>query len=217
MKPFSKYDVIGVMTPGALLLLLLGLHTIKSFKEISDLSIGGLGLLSILCFVIGHIVQSIGNLIEWFYFRFFGKPTIQLLRKRFGGLASNQIVALEKQIATRYGFRNFKVEKQTKKTWPPIIRQIISDVSTQPNAERLESFNSNYGLFRGLLAAVLIAIPVQITMNGLHIPLLVADFAIGALLFARMHRFAKHYAYELITQFLLLRKTNTREVKHGTK
>ncbi len=217
MKPFSKYDVIGVMTPGALLLVLLGFHTIKSFKEISDLSIGGLGLLSILCFVIGHIVQSIGNLIEWLYFRFLGKPTIQLLKKRSGGLASDQIIALEKQIRIRYGFRSFKIEKQTKKSWPPVIRQIISDVSIQSTAERLESFNSNYGLFRGLLAAVLIAIPVQITMNGLNIALLMTDFAIGALLFARMHRFAKHYAYELIIQFLLLKKTNTREVKHGTK
>lgn len=206
MKTFSKYDILGLITPGALFLALISTNFVKSYKEISDLSIGGLGLISILCFVTGHIIQAVGNLIEWVYFRFWGKPTDKILKKRSQFLSPEQIGAFEKQVVARYGFKSFKIEKQTKIGWAAIIRQVISDVSTQRSAGRLEAFNSNYGLFRGLLAAIILAIPVQIAMNGFNPSLVALDFGIGILIFARMHRFARHYAYELFSQFLLLKK-----------
>lgn len=206
MKVFSKYDIIGLMTPGALFLGLIATNFVKSYKEISDLSLGGLGLISILCFVTGHIVQAVGNLIEWIYFRFWGKPTDRILKKRYRALGQEQIAVLGRQIATRYGFKGFELGKQTKSSWAPIVRQMISDVSIQRSAGRLDAFNSNYGLFRGLLAAILLAIPVQIALNGFNPTMVALDILIGILIFARMHRFARHYANELFSQFLLLNK-----------
>jgi hypothetical protein len=76
--------------------------------------------------------------------------------------------------------------------------------SGQSSAERINIFNGNYGLHRGLAAALLMAlgiVVVQGVASWWNIGLLLA--ATGLCL-ARMDRFGCHYARELFVQFLNL-------------
>ena len=84
-----------------------------------------------------------------------------------------------------------------------IVREVYAIVSGAGKAARVDTFNGNYGLLRGLAAAFLALIIVAVALGeGLHV---VAVLVILLLLAVqRMHRFAVHYATELYTQYLLL-------------
>ncbi|MBL8809844.1 MAG: hypothetical protein JNM43_06665, partial [Planctomycetaceae bacterium] len=90
------------------------------------------------------------------------------------------------------------------KAWYGITRQIYAAVSAAGRAGRVDTFNGNYGLNRGLAASLLtIAILVLFTGRSNW------PYSVGLLLGAiaalyRMHRFARHYARELFVQFLQL-------------
>jgi hypothetical protein len=80
---------------------------------------------------------------------------------------------------------------------------VYAIVSAAGKHARVDTFNGNYGLLRGLAAAFLALTFVALILGkGLYV--------IGALVILlllaiqRMHRFAVHYATELFAQYLLL-------------
>jgi len=86
-----------------------------------------------------------------------------------------------------------------------IVREIYSEVAAAGKAGRVDTFNGNYGLMRGLAAAfVIIFVLAVIASKGW---IVVCVIAVLFLLAAhRMHRYGRYYATELFIQFLAVRK-----------
>ena len=98
---------------------------------------------------------------------------------------------------------NRDIESAGKAEYGAIVREVYAIVSAAGKHPRVDIFNGNYGLLRGLAAAFLALIFVALILGkGLYV--------IGALVILlllaiqRKHRFAVHYATELFTQYLLL-------------
>src|SRR5206468_10104956 len=92
-------------------------------------------------------------------------------------------------------------EKLPLSTRLAMVGEVYSVVVDAKRASRVDIFNGNYGLMRGLSAAILVLlIASAATARGLP----VAAALVLALLLAlqRMHRFSRHYARELFVQFV---------------
>ena len=78
MRKFDFYEFVGIVTPGMLLLVGVGLVWPDSTKKLvgQDLSLGDFGIGVIVAYALGHITQAIGNGIEklWWLVRC-GMPT----------------------------------------------------------------------------------------------------------------------------------------------
>ena len=74
MRQFSFYEFTGILLPGvtvlAGLMILFPDWELPSF--VREVSIGGLGALVIAAYLIGHLVQAVGNFIEWLWWKPWG-------------------------------------------------------------------------------------------------------------------------------------------------
>ena len=217
MKQFDFYEFTGILLPGAIVLTGLvllfpgwGLPTL-----IKDISMGGLGLFVVLAYAAGHVVQAVGNLIEAVWWKGWGGlPSDWLRTKPSRLLAAQQISALEKRLRERQGLDGFDITSAAATDWYAITRQIYADVASAGRSGRIDTFNGNYGLNRGLAAGLLVVlalVPVPAPTDWhVVICILIAE---GLALY-RMHRFARHYARELFVQFLQLpERENQKENK----
>ncbi|QOZ20814.1 hypothetical protein XI02_42105 [Bradyrhizobium sp. CCBAU 21365] len=88
------------------------------------------------------------------------------------------------------------------KKWWPVSRQIYADVGKNGKPDRIDTFNGNYGLNRGLASSCLVLTVVALT----HADWLIAVglFVAACIYGYRAYRFGVHYAGELYLQFLVL-------------
>ncbi|QKS30676.1 MAG: hypothetical protein HT579_18180 [Candidatus Accumulibacter similis] len=207
MRQFDFYEFTGILVPGAaalagVLMLVPGLMPVSAVK---DFSIGGFGLLVVLAYVAGHLVQAVGNLAEWLWWKAWGgMPTDWVRKNPTCLLAESQAAVLPKAIAEQLKLPDVDLRATSREQWYSITRQISAAVDAAGRGSRIQTLNGNYGLNRGLVAALavvlvmaLIATPADwAVVGGLGV-------AIGLAL-ARMHRFGKHQARELFVQFLQL-------------
>lgn len=206
MKTFTFYEFAGIIAPGALALMGIA-FLFPSTREVlivKDLSIGGMGLFSVISYVAGHLIQALGNVMEWLWWWTCGGMPTDWIRTMKGGLLSNaQIDSLMKRVAVLIDSKNgFKLEEISSNDWQAITRQVHAVVVARGNTERLEAFNGNYGLTRGI-AAALVIIAVSILLQDVsHWKMALIVFVGAVIALFRMHRFAKHYARELFIQFL---------------
>lgn len=206
-KQFDFYEFAGIVMPGAILLVGLSqvLQPLASLIPAKDMSLGSLGLLLILSYAAGHLIQTAGNVIEGLWWWFPGMPSDWVRSDRWQLLSPPQRMLLEEHVPAKLGYPYpFTLKSVDAKAWFGITRQIYAAVSAAGRAGRVDTFNGNYGLNRGL-AASLIAVAVVALVAGrsnwpYSVGLLVASFAA----LYRMHRFARHYARELLVQFLQL-------------
>jgi len=85
-----------------------------------------------------------------------------------------------------------------------VAREVYSIVSSVGKANRIDTFNGNFGLLRGVAAAVLVLfVAAALIAKGARILAVLA--ALFVLAIERMHRFSRHYAIELFVQFLLVK------------
>lgn len=159
----------------------------------------------ILAYVLGHLVQAVGNAVEWVWWKTLGGMPSDWVRTCPSRLlAESQLPALEDSIARRLGIGGVSVADITAKNWYAITRQIYADVAAAGRAGRVDVFNGNYGLNRGIAAALLVVL-VAVLMRDLHSWKFALAVLGGFLLtLYRMHRFGQHYARELFVQFLQL-------------
>lgn len=210
MKSFDLYEFTSLILPGSIVLYGLGLlyPELKLITE-KEFSVGDLGLFVILAYAVGHIIQGFGNIIEWIWWKISGKPTDWIRTGKGDLLSSHQVAQLEKDIPKKLGLQNvtsFKISKHlSDKDWFGITRQIYAAVAGAGRSNRIDIFNSNYGLCRGMTAGMLLLAIMSVIKLGLDqwvISLLLLALAI--ILFFRMKRFGKHYARELFVQFIQL-------------
>ncbi|HFD88117.1 MAG TPA: hypothetical protein ENJ35_10650 [Gammaproteobacteria bacterium] len=212
MKQFDFYEFTGVIAPGTVILLAAGLiwpdHLDGLYKF--DVTVGGFGLVLLLAYIAGHLLQAIGNLLEFLWWKFNGGWPSDWPRTGKGYLLSDaQIAQLEERVRTDLGFRDVKLDSNLPaKSWHPIFRQIYAVVRAAGRDSRAHTFNGNYGMFRGIASATIVSTIAVLVVKGCEAwPLAVAFSIATGLAIYRMHRFAKHYARETYVQFLALPRT----------
>lgn len=207
MKKFDFYEFTGVLAPGAVVVY--GLARIYPDLGIiardEKISFGELGLLLILAYVVGHLIQAFGNVIESIWWKCNGGwPSDWVRTNKRDIIAKAQWNVLPARIRD-----SLKIEcpdnlaAVTPKDWKSITRQVYAAVRKAGRADRVDIFNGNYGMFRGVAAGIIVILvaafnDVETGPWKLYGVLLV----MALLAVMRMHRFAVNYARELFVQFI---------------
>lgn len=207
MRQFDFYEFAGVIAPGTVVLVAAGLIWPDFLGGIQklDVSLGGFGLVLLLAYIAGHLLQAVGNVLESVWWKVNGGWPSDWPRTGKGGLLSEpQLAQLQERIRSNLGFADVTLGPNLpSKSWHPIFRQIYAMVRAAGRDDRAHTFNGNYGMFRGIAsAAIVAAIAVMVPRDWERWPLAAAFLAAAGLAVIRMHRFAKHYARETYVQFL---------------
>lgn len=207
MLKLDSYEFVGVIVPGVIVAYGFGLMfpELGLFVAAQKISFGELGLLLVLAFVAGQLTQAFGNIIEAIWWVGRGWPRDWVLRRHGHVLAASQYEQFFKKVADTLRLARFDAAKTTSRDWAAINRQIYATVSNAGRAARVDLFNGNYGMFRGIVAAVVVvavagAIGHRIPDGRIYLGLVF----VLVLALARMQRFAVYYSRELFVQFLEL-------------
>ncbi|HZP00482.1 MAG TPA: hypothetical protein VFD30_09330 [Terriglobia bacterium] len=208
MRTFDFYEFAGVIAPGTVVLWGAALLQPK-FRTLlisKDLTVGGLGLFVILAYVAGQLVQAVGNGVETVWWRLWGGMPTDWIRTGRGSLLSEpQAKALHEHLGSRLKLQlPASMREISAKAWMGVTRQVYAAVAAQGRAGRIDTFNGNYGLNRGIVSSLLVLSALAIVSHCAYWRQALLCLAIAAVALSRMHRFGKHYARELFIQFLQL-------------
>jgi hypothetical protein len=199
---FDTYDVTAVVVPGASLLLglwLLGPHLLPAILNPTAASLGGFGIFAVAAFCVGHVVQAPANAITDLGWHFFGRPT-EKMRKAGCGLPGAAVAMIPDQLHAV--LRLAAPTEDTNASWQPITAQMAVAVANASRDRRLQKFNGNFGLFRGLTMSLAL-LAMLAAYERLWVDLVMLLLLTWATRF-RMKRFSGYYARELWMQFLAL-------------
>lgn len=206
MRNFDFYEFAGVLTPG--IILLVGLvHFFPSLingRSIVEVSLGASGIVGVMGYAAGHLLQTIGNLVEWIYWATWGgRPTEWIYFKPHSLMPAAQIATLTDTIRRNFPPTDRSHDKRQRHLASLVItRRVYACVKANARSDRIDVFNANYGLCRGLVAAFLVLAVVCLVTKP-HFAWRQALALVLLLIFSlqRMHRFATHYARELYVQY----------------
>jgi hypothetical protein len=201
----SFSEQIGIVIPGSILVFGLALYypALQILTAKDGMSVGELGLFVLIAYAAGHLIAAIANALEGLFWGILGgMPSDWVTRDPPALLSSQQIENLRTKVATRLNVTIDKMAGLDRKTWWPISRQIYADVAKNGKPDRIDTFNGNYGLNRGLASACLVLVVVALAHAHWMIS---AGLLLGAATYGyRAYRFGVHYARELYLQFLVL-------------
>jgi hypothetical protein len=209
VRDFDFYEFVGILTPGATLVFgvaLLQVVNLPFVRTTEPLSFGDLGATVVLSYVVGHLIQGVGNWFEtlwWSVWR--GWPTDWVRRNSRDDkvLSASQKTALEKQIRETWALSpEVSLSSLSHREWNGITRQIYGVVANAGQATRVDVFNANYGLLRGLTVAFLMLLVGTVLNGESGVPTVSMLLVASVLALFRMHRFAIHYARELFVRYL---------------
>ncbi len=209
MRKLEFYEFVGVVAPGALLLFGLAniFQDVNSLLHDKQITFGELGLFLILAYIAGHLVQGIGNGVERVWWACSGGwPTDWVRTGKHQILAPAQlkILPLRVQENLRISCPD-QLSDLGKSEWWNITRQAYAAVKKAGMSGRVDTFNGNYGMFRGIAASLVVLLCVALAELESHNYRMYGVLAVAAgLALLRMHRFGVHYARELFVQFLNL-------------
>jgi hypothetical protein len=203
-KP-TFYEQVGIVIPGAVFLfgVLQFFPSLRAFLGGDGVSLGELGIFFLLSYAAGHLVAAVGNLAETIGWRLAGgMPTDWVVKADTSLLSPHQRELLDKKVKQHLGMDIATVRGMERKVWWPISRQLYVKVLHRGKPDRIDTFNGNYGLNRGLSAACLL-LAVLAAYEGtwrVGFALLIPAVVYGY----RAYRFGVHYGRELFVQFLAL-------------
>ncbi len=205
MQKMTFYEQLGIVIPGSVLMvgLLLYFPALQELTGKNGMSVGELGLFVLLAYAAGHLIAAIGNALETICWRVLGgMPSDWVVADNPSLLSPQQIEQLRLKVSARLNITLPALKGTERKVWWPISRQVYADVAKNGKPDRIDTFNGNYGLNRGLSSACL-ALAVLAALHGHW--LVVVGLVIAGLVYAyRAYRFGVHYARELYLQFLVL-------------
>jgi hypothetical protein len=218
MKQFDYYEFTGILVPGATAVA----STVVLFPQflklefLRDLSgIGGAGLFVIVAYLFGHLIQAIGDLFENIWWKMNGgMPTDWFLKKPRRLLAEQQVRTMYAALQKHSFIKASQIKKLKIEEWRALTREIYTAVRNAGLSYRVDVFNGDYGLNRGIAACSLVVFVIAtIKVQDNHDLVVLATVACTGLILAtyRMHRFGQHYARELFVQFLHLSKHQTKK------
>ena len=185
-KSFDQYEYVGVITPGAALLLglLLIYPGILPGKSDTDIGLGALGIFLVAAYVAGHILRAIGDFCEKQFWRRFGgmpsewilwkepaaRPTpwfwsVGLLGELGTPLDAQQRAQLETRVSTLFkiDFNDYVVagdnpadREEKYDRWQVVTRRIYATVRAAQRSSRIDAFNRTYGMMVGISVALVI-------------------------------------------------------------
>jgi hypothetical protein len=207
-KNFSFYEHSGILIPGAALVfgLLFFFPEFRALFFSDGVSVGGLGLFLLISYAAGHLAAALGNLVEagiWGVAG--GRPLTWIIKPGNRLLAPEQLANLEALIKQRLRLEIAQIQGMTSPQFLPIARQIYADVLAHGKSAKLDSFNGNYSLNRGLAAALLALALLSLAFSDIDWRIALGCLLPVAMIYTyRMYRFSVSYAAELYAQFLLL-------------
>ncbi len=215
-RDFDFYEFVGVIAPGMVVTVggaLIVSPTYDQIKQFADISAGGLGVLFTLSYVVGQLVQALGNVIEkvWWWL-WSGMPSDWPRSGAHQLISDIQRESLQQRVRQMFGKDDFEIGPSIDaKEWFPITRQIYAAVAANGKASRIDVFNGNYGFNRGIAASMLTLLVMMLIAHGLAYKIELTLLALTGIALYRMHRFGVHYGRELFVQFLQVELKNERK------
>lgn len=202
-KAFDTYEVIGIVTPGAVVAFFLALSwpEFRTLLGTEGFSLGDLGLFLVAAFVLGHLLQALGNLIELAAFPIGGLPSQWVRRPGQTLLTGEQRAALEAKVQAMEGSTT-PLQAIERSPWGVITSRAYDRVRTAGRSARIDVCNRTYGMTRGLAAALLLGLGWSLTRHPLDKVLSVALAVLCLAAVWRMRRAAKHYSRTLFLAFI---------------
>lgn len=200
-KEFSYYEFVGLIIPG-ILLMYFGNYMIKDQLGIEVFDTGSVGdsvFLMVIGYALGHFIQALGNYIEgiiWYLYG--GIPTTWLMKPKLQQRLLSTLEAERLKNKLTLYFKKYEDRDYG--------RDVYNILFIKGLTSRIDIFNANYSLFRGLTVSLLIlAILASLYYNWcLGIGILGLSF----LATQRMIRFGIYYAKEVYQTFLNVESHN---------
>lgn len=217
MKSFDHYEFTGILIPGVIALYALARlfpETVGLVAE-KDVSLGDLGIFVVLAYAAGHLVQSLGNFLEAIFWKMRGgKPTDWVRGKGPTYLSVEQTPALEERIKILYPAASAKtIAERSEQDWSGLTRQIYAIVQGAGRSQRVDIFNGNYGMFRGIATALIVCLVAAFFSGRSSTTWMILFGALTILALLRMNRFGVYYARELFVQFVSLDTNSLQKAK----
>jgi hypothetical protein len=221
MNKFDYYDFIGVLAPGAAFIFLLSIIFEKfgEFIQKPNFSLGDLGIIVFIAYITGHLLQGIGNIIEFVYWAIWnGKPTDWIRTNKHNLISAGQTHELELNLQNILKIENVNsLHELSAKAWGSIVNKLYGSIKFSGRDARAYTFNGNYGLMRGVAAGLFVTIVILLLKDVLLWKYALLCFAGFCLAIFRMHRFGCYYAREIITSYLNIPRENYSSKKAKTK
>jgi hypothetical protein len=204
-QSFDAYEYVGVIAPGSVVAL--GLIAqwpeLRALIRIDGFSIGDLGAVVLAAFVLGHLVQGAGNILETVLWAPFGGMPSRWVLKPGRLISKAQREALARRLPELID-QAVNLDEIRRSEMASLVSQIFSRVRSAGRADRIDAYNRTYGLMRGLTAAFLM---LAVWLAATQWPeLKYAGFALVAATLAwfRAWRFGRYYGRDLYVEFLNL-------------
>ena len=129
-------------------------------------------------------------------------PLDWVLKPKTALISPQQRELVEEKVRSWLGITVDRISGLDSTVWWPITRQIYADVARNGKPDRVDTFNGNYGLNRGLAAASLLLACIA-GVQG-HWQVAAALMLLTIIYSYRAYRFGMSYARELFIQFLAI-------------
>jgi hypothetical protein len=203
LKSITAYEYVGVIAPGAIFSLGLSLAVPAVKAVLGDrVSLGEFGIFLVVSFVVGHVVQAVGNLAEIAIWRLIGRPSDSVRHDGQRLLTPHQRLDLQARASALEGDA-IDLVSIPPYAWATIVSRIYAKVQAAGRAERIDAFNRTYGLLRGVSVAFLM-IATWLACNRADPKLVALSTVFGLATAWRMIRAGRYYARELFLEFLNL-------------
>lgn len=202
-KPFDAYEVVGVIAPGVVVTLLLALEypALRSLLGKDGLSVGDLGLFLVLAFVLGHLLQALGNALELVVWPDGGLPTNRVRFAKTKLVTAAQRTALQAKVAAMEGDPK-ALETYDRVAWRAVTTRAYGIVRAASRTIRIDNANRTYALGRGLTAAFGVCLVWYLVMHRQDWNIIAALAVMLAASVWRMRRAGVHYARALVLEFI---------------
>jgi hypothetical protein len=208
MKEVTLYDILGVLAPGTVFTVgMLTLYPdVAPIITRKEFTVGNFGLVILVSYISGNLVAALGHCLErlWWKVRC-GSPTDRARKPGGSILTTREQEGVQRKLvqASIIG-ANEAIAGLATDDWRSVTRRIYTDLERRGVTRRIDLFNAQYGMNRGIAAALIVvicAIPIQFGFGYWRLQLVLSAGA--ALALHRMARFSRYYASELFRQFLV--------------